>query len=120
MFGSKFIQYKSQLTLFDICNLLSLDGIVVRHEQDSFVPAPFSHMGLVLSSFALYKTKNNAPPLFGPFHTLKTESSAVNASQSLCLTVEDLISTGAPSKGYVCLCLRVSLSMSARVCTVYV
>ena len=39
MFGREFILRESQLTLFDICDLLDLNGIFVRCEQDSFVPA---------------------------------------------------------------------------------
>lgn len=35
MFGRKRIQQKSQLTLFDICNLLDLNRALVKHVQDS-------------------------------------------------------------------------------------
>lgn len=113
MFGRNFIQQKSQLTLFDVCNLLGLDRFVVRHE-DSFVPAPFSHMDPVFNSFCTVQNQEKCISVFGRFHTLKTESRTVNAIQSLCSTVEDLISTGAPSKGYVCLCLCDFVSMSAH------
>lgn len=43
--GGNLLKKKSRLTLFDICKILKLDRIVVRHEQDSFVPAPFSPYG---------------------------------------------------------------------------
>ena len=60
MFGRKPIQQKSWLTLFDICNLLVLDRIVVRHVQDSFVPAPFPPIWTWFwAPFTLLKMKNN-------------------------------------------------------------
>lgn len=74
------------------------------------------YVDLVLKPFQTVQNKNNTGLCLGlRWHTLKTESRTVNASQCLRLTVEDLISTGAPSKRYVCLCLRVPVLMSTHV-----
>lgn len=48
MFGRRRVQQKSQLTLFDICNLLDLNRALVKHVQDSlygpgFLPLCAAH-----------------------------------------------------------------------------
>lgn len=49
MFGRHFTQPKSRLRLFDICNLLGLDRIVVIY-KNSFVSLPSFHMDPVSNS----------------------------------------------------------------------
>lgn len=110
MFGRKCIQQESALTLFDVCNLVEQDGIVVRREGDSFVPAPFHPHG---PAFQL-KSRIIQCRVWTPPYIEKVNPVPLMERCLLCRTVEDLISTGVPSKGYVCLCVPVSLSVSTH------
>lgn len=111
MFGRKCIQQKSQLTLFDICNLTGFGQNCCQTWADCFVQAPFPPIWTCFF-LALYKIKNNTLQCFDLCIHWKLNPGLL-MQVSLCVDFHRCSIKG--------LCLPVSMSMSAhvRVCTLY-